>query len=168
MRLDLTAPPPAPEWPEGVTHRTATSEDLVAVWQAQQAAFADLPTHVALDFDAWVEDRVRRDPGHDPGLWFLAEAADRIVGVCLTRPTTPEGADLGYVRDLGVLGPWRRRGIGMALLRTAFAAFRRRGLTGAALEVDDVSLDGAAALYRAAGMRIVHRTDVMEVTIPTG
>jgi ribosomal protein S18 acetylase RimI-like enzyme len=57
---------------------------------------------------------------------------------------------------------WRGRGIGMALLRAAFAAFRTRGLTGVALEVDDVSMDGAVALYRRAGMRIVRRTDVLE------
>jgi ribosomal protein S18 acetylase RimI-like enzyme len=53
----------------------------------------------------------------------------------------------------------------MALLRAAFAAFRERGLTGVALEVDDVSMDGAVGLYRRAGMRIVRRTDVLEQLI---
>jgi ribosomal protein S18 acetylase RimI-like enzyme len=53
----------------------------------------------------------------------------------------------------------------MALLRTAFAAFRDRGLTGVALEVDDVTVDGAVELYRRAGMRIVHRTDILERTL---
>ncbi len=83
----------------------------------------------------------------------------------MARPRTPEAAEVGDVRDLGVIPAWRRRGIAMALLRTALQAFWQRGLTGAALEVDDVSLQGAVSLYRAAGMQVVARTDVMELPL---
>lgn len=166
LRLDLTAPPPAPVWPPGTGVRTFEDADRNAVWRVHQAAFRDVATHLPLDPDEWWESRAGQDPAFDPSLWFLAVTGDgAIVGVCLTRAATPEGAHLGYVRDLAVLPDQRRRGLGMALLRTAFAAFRARGLTGAALEVDDVTLDGAVALYRAAGMRIVRRTDVLEQPI---
>lgn len=165
MRLDLDAPPPAPEWPAGVTWRTVTREDLPVVWDVHQRAFADLPTALPTDFPAWREERVDRDPAFDPSLWFLAVADGEPVGVCLARGATPEAAEVGDVRDLGVVPAWRRRGVAMALLRTALAAFRTRGLTGAALEVDDVTLDGAVALYRAAGMQVSRRTDVLELAL---
>lgn len=165
MRLDLHAPPPAPVWPDGVTVRTATTGDVPAVWAAHQAAFADLPTSWPSDLAAWREDRLGRDPAFDPSLWFLAEHDTQLVGVCLCRSGTPEAPEVGDVRDLGVVPAWRRRGVALALLRTALAAFRARGLTGAALEVDDVTLDGAVRLYRAAGMRVARRTDVLELPL---
>lgn len=165
MRLDLDTPPPAPVWPEGVRVRTATRDDVPAVWRAHQRAFADLATAWRTGLADWRTERVDRDPAFDPTLWFLAEDAGELVGVCLCRSGTPEVAEVGDVRDLGVVPAWRRRGIAMALLRTALRAFRARGLTGAALEVDDVTLDGAVRLYRAAGMRVSRRTDVLELPL---
>lgn len=165
MSLDLDAPPPAPVWPEGVTVRTVDRSDLGDVWRTHQAAFADLPTAVAVDFPNWRASRVERDPDLDLSLWFVAESDGTAIGVCLARGSTPEAPAVGDVRDLGVVPAWRRRGVAIALLRTALAAFRDRGLTGAALEVDDVTLDGAAALYGAAGLRIVRRTDVLGLAL---
>jgi hypothetical protein len=111
-----------------------------------------------------VRGAARRD-GLDLDLWLLAMAGDEIVGVCLCRAGTPEApGDRPHHRPGGDPG-WRRRGIALALLRTALGRFRERGLTGAALEVDDVTLDGAVALYQAAGLRVVRRTDVMEMRL---
>ena len=90
------------------------------------------------------------------------EADTEVVGIAVCRAGTEVAAEDGWVRDLGVVPNWRRHGIAMALLRTTFAAFRARGLTGVALEVDDVTLEGAVALYRRAGMRVTRRTDVLE------
>ena len=165
MQLDLDAPPPAPVWPDGVTCRSPGHDELAVVWEVHQRAFADLPTSVPADLPDWREERVGRDPAFDPSLWFLAEADGAPIGVCLARGATPEHAEVGDVRDLGVVPEWRRRGVAMALLRTALAAFRERGLTGAALEVDDVTLGGAVRLYRAAGMRVSRRTDVLELRL---
>ena len=165
MRLDLDAPPPAAAWPDGVSVRTVGEDDVPTVWDVHQRAFADLPTSLPIDLATWREQRIERDPAFDPALWFLALADGEPVGVCLARAHTPEAAEVGDVRDLGVVPAWRRRGIALALLRTALGAFHRRGLTGAALEVDDVTLDGAVRLYRAAGMRIARRTDVLELPL---
>ncbi|MEX2550850.1 MAG: GNAT family N-acetyltransferase [Nitriliruptoraceae bacterium] len=170
LRLDLHAPPPAPRWPDGVTVRTyRPGRDDDVLWRTHQAAFADVATHLPIAREDYLDDRIRHDERFDPGLVLLAEhtdAADRtppvVVGVAVCRSGTEVAAEDGLVRDLGVVPGWRRRGIAMALLRAAFAAFRARGLTGVALEVDDVTLDGAVALYRRAGMRITHRTDVLE------
>jgi ribosomal protein S18 acetylase RimI-like enzyme len=63
---------------------------------------------------------------------------------------------VGWVGLLAVRRAWRRRGLGMALLRQAARAFHRRGLTRYALGVDSDSLTGATRLYERAGMRAVH------------
>jgi mycothiol synthase len=163
LRLDLHAPPPAAVWRSGVHYRTfRPGVDERVLWETHQAAFADVPTHLPLDLDDFLDDRLRRYPDLDPDLILLAEHDGAVVGLAICRAGTEVAAEDGWVRDLGVVPGWRRHGIGMALLRTAFAAFRARGLTGVALEVDDVTLDGAVALYRRAGMRTVRRTDVLE------
>lgn len=161
LRLDLHAPPPRPVWPAGVTCRTfQRGADEDRVWRVHQQAFAGVATAVPMTLADFVHDRVGER--QDPDLVLLAETSDEVVGVAICRAGTDVAAEDGWVRDLGVLPQWQRSGIGMALLRAAFAAFRQRGLTGAALDVDDVTLEGAAALYRRAGMRVVRRTDVLE------
>jgi mycothiol synthase len=180
LRLDLHAAPPRPVWPDGIRCRSfVPDQDEHAAWTAHQKAFQDAPEHLPIGFDDWVEDRIRRDPAFDPALLLLAEAQPgavvgndggtldepTIVGIAVCRAGAEGAPEDGWVRDLGVVPTWRGQGVGMALLRAAFAAFRVRGLTGVALEVDDVSLDGAVALYRRAGMRIVRRTDVLEQLI---
>jgi mycothiol synthase len=183
LRLDLHAAPPSPRWPDGVTCRAfVPGQDERAAWVAHQAAFTDSPEHLPIEFEDWVEDRIRRDPAFDPSLVLLAEAQPgsgvgdgdseltepTIVGLAVCRAGAEGAPEDGWIRDLGVVPAWRDRGVGMALLRAAFAAFRARGLTGVALEVDDVSMDGAVALYRRAGMRILRRTDVLEQLVVAG
>lgn len=167
LHLDLHAPPPAPVWPAGVSCRPfVPGRDEEVAWRTHQAAFAEVPTYLPLDLEDWLDDRIRRDPAFDPELLLLAVTDDahdeQVVGLAVCRAGAEGASEDGWVRDLGVVPAWRRRGIGIALLRTAFAAFRLRGLTGAALEVDDVTVEGALRLYRRAGMRIVRRTDVVE------
>ena len=167
LRLDLHAPPPAPRWPDGVTVRTfRPGQDEDVLWRTHQAAFADVATHLPIAREDLLRDR---EPAADPQLVLLAEhghPTPEVVAVAVCRAGTEFAAEEGWVRDLGVLPTWRRRGVAMALLREAFARFRDRGLTGVALEVDDVTLDGAVALYRRAGMRVTRRTDVLERTTP--
>jgi mycothiol synthase len=169
LHLDLHAPPPAPRWPPGIQVRTfRPGADDHVLWQLHQRAFADVPTHFPICRADLLRDR---DPAADPDLVLLAEHLDpdagtEVVGFTIGRAGTEVAASDGWVRDLAVLPIWRRRGIAMALLRESFARFRARGLTGAALEVDDVTLEGAVALYRRAGMRVTRRTDVLERSSP--
>jgi ribosomal protein S18 acetylase RimI-like enzyme len=55
--------------------------------------------------------------------------------------------------------PWRRRGLGEALLRSAFDALHARGFRRAGLGVDAENATGAVALYERAGMHVVRRAD---------
>lgn len=105
----------------------------------------------------------------DPAVQLVAtDDHGQIVGFSLGRAGRPGARGDGWIRDLGVVPSWRRRGAGLALLRQSFEELRARGMTGVGLEVDDVTLEGAVALYRRAGMRIVRRTDVLERTLRVG
>ncbi len=99
--------------------------------------------------------------GFDPSLWFLAEDGGEIAGLALNREHEAEKG-VGWVSVLGVRKPWRRKGLGRALLLHSFEEFRRRGFHAAALGVDADSLTGANKLYESAGMQVIRRSDVYE------
>lgn len=170
MRLSLDEPPRPPTWPEGITtRRFRPGRDEVRAWTAHSAAFADVPTHFPLTLEEWVEDRILRDPAFDPSLTQLACDPDgEVVGLAFCRAGVEGAPEEGWVRDLGVVPAWRGRGLGMALLLDALGTFRARGLTGAALDVDDVTIGPAVRLYERAGLRIVRRIDVVERLTSTG
>jgi ribosomal protein S18 acetylase RimI-like enzyme len=89
---------------------------------------------------------------------------DEPAGVAICHPHTAL-SELGWVGELGVLRPWRRRGIGRALLLHAFAAFRERGFVRAGLGVDAESLTGANRLYEQVGMRVSASFDIREKSV---
>lgn len=164
MRLELDRRPPAPSWPVGVHVRTfRPGRDEARAWAAHQMAFADVATHLPLTVDEWVEDRIQRDPTFDPSLtWLATTDAGEVVGLAVCRAGADGAPEDGFVRDLAVVPSWRGRGVGRALLLTALRTFRERGLTGAALDVDDVTIGAAVHLYEQAGMRVTRRIDVVE------
>jgi ribosomal protein S18 acetylase RimI-like enzyme len=69
------------------------------------------------------------------------------------------------VGSLAVRRPWRRRGLGEALLRDAFLRFAERGKRSAGLGVDAENTTGAVALYERVGMHVVRRSDTWERTV---
>jgi ribosomal protein S18 acetylase RimI-like enzyme len=89
-------------------------------------------------------------PEFDPALWLLAIDGDEIAATGLARMP----ADEGWIDVIGVRRPWRRRGIGLALLHSLFSTLRTRGSRTAALSVDAESQTGAPRLYDRAGMTI--------------
>ncbi len=52
--------------------------------------------------------------------------------------------------------PWRKRGLGLALLHHAFGEFYRRGQPKVALGVDAQNPTGATRLYERAGMHVAY------------
>jgi mycothiol synthase len=159
MRIELDADPAAPEWPEGLTVRSATPDDVERVYEAHQESFEDHWEHVRVPLHEWRHWLMRE--GYDPSLWFLAEDDGEIAGLSLCREQDGEKG-IGWVSVLGVRVPWRRKGLGRALLLHSFHEFRRRGFRAAALGVDAESLTGANKLYESAGMRVIRRSDVYE------
>ncbi len=154
MEIDLTEAPPAPQWPAGITVRTfVPGQDDRAVHDAQEEAFQDHRGHIAITFEQWYQ-RMQARENFDPSLWFLAMDGAEIAGESLCYFYADHG---GEVDELAVRRPWRRRGLGMALLLHSFGEFYRRGIHKIALGVDAQSLTGATRLYERAGMRVVRQ-----------
>jgi ribosomal protein S18 acetylase RimI-like enzyme len=91
---------------------------------------------------------------YDPSLWFLAVNGDNIAGIALCLSEARGRPELGWVSVLGVRPAWRGQGLGLALLKHAFAEFHRRGKRTVGLAVDSESLTGATRLYERAGMHV--------------
>lgn len=164
MRIDMSEPPPAPEWPDGITVRTfRLGVDDRAMYEAQGQAFADHWGHVDLSFEQWLKRTKRHD--FDPELWLMALDGDRVVATS-TNSVIPE--NMGWISGLGVVPSHRRRGIARAILLQAFSDFWRRGQRSVALGVDADSLTGATKLYEAAGMRVVESHDQVRKELRPG
>ena len=67
----------------------------------------------------------------------------------------------GLVDNLGVRRPWRKRGLGRALLVASLRGLRERGQTEVALGVDAENLSGALRLYESVGFRPIDHGMVM-------
>jgi mycothiol synthase len=148
MEIDLEGEPPEPEWPEGLGVRTLRpGGDERAVFEAVEDAFGDVWGRPRGTFERFV--KMTEGEGFDPSLWFLATEGDEISGVALCKTVAGEG----WVDVVAVRRPWRRRGLGLALLRHAFGEYRRRGVRRVELSVDAGSVTGAPRLYGRAGMR---------------
>jgi mycothiol synthase len=152
MTVDLDGTLVEPEWPEGIRVATLRDEDAVIFHDAVNEAFADEWNFVPTSFDEWRRERMEA-PSFDAGLWFLAWDGGEAAGVARCDPRRFDG---GWVGALGVRRPWRRRGIGLALLRHALCEFRRRGETRVGLGVDTQNPTGATSLYEQVGMRVVY------------
>ena len=149
MRIALDAPPPAPEWPDGLRVVAFDAEhDARAFHAAGQEAFADHWDHTPRDFLSWCKSHLASER-FDPTLWCVVRAGDEIAAGTICTGDTYGG---GWVHVLFTRRPWRRKGVGAALLADAFGRFWERGEHSVGLGVDAASDTGAFRLYERAGM----------------
>ena len=128
----------------------APGDDERAIFDALDEALKDHWEYLPTTFEEW-ERRIKRY-GFDPGLWLVAAEGAEVAGAAVCQ----DRSGVGWVSVLGVRRPWRRRGLGLALLRSGFGEFYRRGTRKVALAVDSQSLTGATRLYERAGMRVAY------------
>jgi mycothiol synthase len=152
MLIELDAPPPAPEWPDGLRVEAFRLEDAEAFHAALGEGFADEWGFVQMDYDRWYELRVQA-PDFDPSLWFVVRDGEEIAAV---MRCDPDRSGAGFIGAVTVLQAWRKRGIGLALLHHAFGEFYRRGQPRIALGVDAQNPTGATRLYERAGMHVAY------------
>lgn len=171
MEIEFESEPSPPRWPEGITVRTRRADEGRAIYEADRTAFRDhwgvMEEPSEEGFARW-RHMLENNPDYDPSLWFLAEEGEQIIGFSICTPRTAEDPDMGWIHSLGVLRPWRRRGVGLALLLHTFGEFYHRGLGGGGLGVDAENLTGATRLYEKAGMRVVREYVLYEKTLRPG
>jgi ribosomal protein S18 acetylase RimI-like enzyme len=151
MVIELEREPPAPQWPPGLEPRAFDPLDAAAFHAAVEEAFADEFGHVPETFEAWRARRVEA-PEATLDLWLAVWDGDEIAA---TLMCDRERFGMGWIGSVGVREPWRRRGLGLALLHHAFGEFWRLGQHRVALGVDAENPTGATRLYERAGMRVL-------------
>jgi mycothiol synthase len=152
-RMGGPVPPEAAPAPEVSRLVIRPATDTHLVHELYEASFAGHWGHEGASHDAWLA-RVSRRVGHDPSLWSVAEVDGVPAGLLLcSRQMAQE--DALYVATLGTLAPYRRRGIGAALLHHAFAVARQEGYGQVRLGVDSDNPTGAPGVYRRAGLDLL-------------
>ncbi|MFG2053637.1 GNAT family N-acetyltransferase [Micromonospora sp. NPDC048930] len=156
---DLPAEPPPPP---GVTVRPLRPDDEADLREFHRifdTAFRDTPDYEPLGFAQWRE--LLPSYGKVWDEWFVAEV-DGVPAGALQSSDQALDHDLGWVRTLSVLPAYRRRGVGAALLRRAFAVYAAKGRAGAGLGVDLANPTVPVTLYRSVGLREQRWTDMYE------
>jgi len=172
MVIEMDALPPTPIVPEGIIIRPfIRGQEERALVAAERDAFRDhwgfVERPLEQEYEEWMH-WIENDPDLDPTLWFVAVDGEEIAGVALCFPKTAEDPEMAYLDSLGVRRPWRRTGLGLALLRHAFAACYERGKRKVALDVDAESLTGATRLYERAGMHMQRQEMTYEKELRPG
>ncbi|WBB72860.1 GNAT family N-acetyltransferase [Micromonospora sp. WMMD1128] len=160
---DLPAEPPPPA---GVTVRPLRPDDeadLRLFHRIHDTAFRDTLDHDPLGFDRWRE--LLPSYGKVWDEWFVAEVDGEPAGALQSSDQAVE-QDTGWVRTLSVLPAHRRRGVGAALLRRAFAVYAAKGRARAGLGVDLANPTAPVTLYRSVGLVEERWTDMYERSVP--
>lgn len=158
--------PAEPAPPPGVTVRPLRADDendLRLFHRIYDTAFRDTPDHDPLDFERWRD--LLPSYGKVWDEWLLAEVDGEPAGALQSSDQALD-QDLGWVRTLSVLPAYRRRGVGAALLRRAFAIYAAKGRTGAGLGVDLANPTAPVTLYRSVGLVEERWTDMYERSVP--
>jgi ribosomal protein S18 acetylase RimI-like enzyme len=161
METDLQAgyePGPAPDGIRIEPFRAGPDDEQV--YAVIEESFAEHWGFAPTPYNEWRRVHFERE-SVDPSLWFLAWDGDRLAGAI----TAGRRLEMGWIGVLGVLKPWRGRGIAAALLQRAFAEMAARGYGRVGLNVDAQNTTGATALYEKVGMSIAKRFDVSEKEI---
>jgi len=164
MQIDMGAAPPANQWPDAIALRTfVPGQDDRPTFEAMEEAFQDHWGHVPWPYETWRQLTVQRED-FDGSLWFLAMSGDQIAGgsLCYNFP------EEGWVNQLAVRRPWRRQGLGLALLRHTFREFYQRGQRRVSLQVDAKNISGATRLYQRAGMHVALQFDSYQKVLQPG
>jgi mycothiol synthase len=165
MTVRLDAPPPEPRWPDGIRVRQLVpGQDERVAFAANREAFLDHWGTAPTTFDEWIE--TKQVELRDPRLCLLAEdeATGELAGTCFCRVV----AGAGWVSSVGVRRPYRRRGLGLALLRQTLAECWRQGVREVSLSADSESSTGAPRVYFNAGMHVARSYIVYQKQLRSG
>ncbi len=155
MERPAEEPCPVPDFPADVVVRAWDPERdaIPPLVDLLNATFEDHPTPVSWS-DAVIA-AAHAAPGFDPGDILLVAPVDdphRAVAFCRARLYRDDDPPYGEVKLIGVLPPWRGRGLGRALLRWGVRHLQGRGVPTIALAVS-AGNERALRMYEAHGFR---------------
>lgn len=144
--------PPAP-LPDGLEIRPVTPEQHRTIFDAESEALLDhWGSH------EWGDDEFRTTFAKselDTALWVVAWDGNQVAGVVETWVGREEneklGVQRGWLEKISVRRPWRRRGVGRAIVAAALVRLRESGIGDAMLGVDSENVSGALGLYESLG-----------------
>jgi mycothiol synthase len=146
--------------PEGLEIRPVTQDQHRRIFDADDEAFHDHFEHrtaTEADFVATFTQ-----PDLDTSLWKIGWDGDQVAGGIMTTIWKEEnealGVKRGWLESVFTRRPWRRRGIGRALIAATLVELRERGIEEALLGVDAENPTGALALYEGLGFEVKVRT----------
>jgi mycothiol synthase len=164
MEIELIEMPTIPPFPDGIEVRPFDKEAHARlVWEADNEAFSEHWGSHNTTFDEW-SFRKFDFPEFDPSLWLIAWDGDQIAGFSQNRYRM----GIGWVGTLGVRKSWRKKGLGLTLLKYSFADFYKRGMKTIGLGVDASNSTGATRLYEKAGMRVASEFVTFEKELRPG
>lgn len=153
MRRPLDAPIDDAPLPPGIELRPVREQDHRKIFDATAEAFLD-----HWEAAERTDDDFRilfSEPALDTSIWAVAWAGDEVAGASINwiDPAENErlGFAIGWLGQVSVRRPWRRRGVGAAVITGSLRTFRDRGMTEARLGVDAENPTGALALYEKLG-----------------
>ena len=159
MVCSLTDMGPAVPAPAGFVLRAVDiARDAVSLHAVDAASFGGRPDYVAETLGEFREEHLEAHD-FDSALSRVAERDGALVGFLLARRVVDDA--VAFVDILAVDPRHQRRGLGTALLGSAFAAFAGAGLREAQL---GVASDNPLALrvYERAGMTVRFQFDIYE------
>lgn len=151
-----------PPMPDGIEIRPIGSDraSLKQLWDADVEAFID--HWGGFDSSDAAFERSLDDPDNDPSLYIIAWDGDEIAGGVTNAIYRAEneqfGRKRGWLETVFVRRPWRRRGLGAAIVARALVRQREAGMTEAMLGVDSDNPSGALGLYERAGFEVHTRS----------
>lgn len=143
-----------------------TDEDVwVSVWNRAFVEFDEFRSMSVEDMRVSEEN-----PAFDATGMFIAELDGEPVGIVNARVDKMREEKKGFVRVLGVVPEFRRRGIGLELAQNAIESLRERGMQTAEAEVDMAKPEGLG-LFESMGFERVRVSSLMKMSlgnIPSG
>jgi ribosomal protein S18 acetylase RimI-like enzyme len=151
--------------PPGLEIRPVEPDQLRAIWDAEVEAVEDHWGNSETSEEDYQEFLRHADP-QATSLWRIAWDGDQVAGQVRSyidaELNQRDGVQRGWVENITVRPPWRRRGLASALIAASFPLLRARGMTEALLGVDSENPSGALGLYRSMGFEPIARATTWE------
>jgi mycothiol synthase len=134
--------------PDGLQVRPVAKEHFPAIYAANDEAFQESRYgYSRMSSEDFFQNLINTH------LWFVAWDGDRVAGLVINEINKAGG----YTPWVAVRRPWRRLGLGQALMTRSIQCFQERGIKQASIMTVAENPNRSVHLYESVGYRIVKR-----------